>query len=85
MLQQGDILMALDGNTIDSAGRINIDGEDVDLNEIVERKYAGDTVTVRYLRDGTWNDIDIVLKPLEWSRMYAIQYEKNRVISFSQG
>ncbi len=76
VLQQGDILMALDGNIIDSAGKINIDGENVDLNEIVERKYAGDRVTVRYLRDGTWNDVDIVLKPLSWSRMYAIQYEK---------
>lgn len=76
ILKAGDVLMSLDGKTVDSAGMINIDGENVNLNEIVERKYSGDKVAVRYLRDGSANDIDIVLKPLTWSRMYAIQYEK---------
>jgi hypothetical protein len=55
---------------------ITIDGENVNLNEIVERKYAGDKVAVRFLRDGSINDVDIVLKPLNWSRMYSVQYEK---------
>jgi len=76
ILKAGDILISLDGEPVDSAGMINIDGENVNLNEIVERKYAGDKVSVRFLRDGSWNDVEIVLKPLTWSRMYAIQYEK---------
>ncbi len=75
-LQPNDILMSLDGKPVDSAGMVTIDGENVNLNEIVERKFAGDKVAVRFLRQGSWNDIDIVLKPLQWSRMYAIQYEK---------
>jgi S1-C subfamily serine protease len=84
VLKSGDILMALDGKTVDSAGKINIDGENVDLNEVVERKYSGDKVAVRYLREGSWNDIDIVLKPLSWSRMYAVEYEKKpRYLVFS--
>ncbi len=76
ILKTGDILMSLDGKPVDSAGMVNIDGENVSLNEIVERKFAGDTVAVRYLRNGAWNDVDITLKPLVPSRMYAIQYEK---------
>lgn len=76
VLKSGDILMSLDGEPVDSAGMITIDGENVNLNEIVERKYAGDKVAVRYLRQGSWNDIDIILKPLHWSRMYAVEYEK---------
>jgi S1-C subfamily serine protease len=76
ILKSGDILMALDGKPVDSAGMINIDGENVNLNEIVERKYAGDKVAVRYLRDQGWNDVDIILKPLVYSRMYSVQYEK---------
>ena len=84
ILKAGDVLMALDGKTVDSAGKINIDGENVDLNEVAERKYSGDKVAVRYLRQGTWNDIDITLKPLTWSRMYAIEYEKKpRYVAFS--
>ncbi len=76
ILKPGDILMSLDGKPVDSAGMITIDGENVNLNEIVERKYAGDKVAVRYLRNGAWNDIDIVLKALPQSRMYAVAYEK---------
>lgn len=76
VLKPGDILVSLDSKPVDSAGMVTIDGENVNLNEIVERKFAGDKVSVRFLRDGGWNDVDIVLKPLHWSRMYAIEYEK---------
>jgi S1-C subfamily serine protease len=76
ILQPRDILMSLDGKPVDSAGMITIDGENVNLNEIVERKFTGEKVAVRYLRDGVSKDVDITLKPLEWSRMYAISYEK---------
>lgn len=76
VLKPGDILISLDGKPVDSAGMITIDGENVNLNEIVERKYAGDKVAVRFLREGSWNDVEVVLKPLQASRMYSIQYEK---------
>ena len=76
ILKPGDILTSLDGLTVDSAGMVTIDGENVNLNEIVERKFAGDKVSARFLRDGAWNDVEIVLKSLSWSRMYAIEYEK---------
>lgn len=76
VLQAGDVLMAMDGLPVDSAGMVTLDGEKVNLNEIVERKFAGDVVQVRFLRDGGWNDVDLELKPLPWSRMYAISYEK---------
>jgi hypothetical protein len=76
VLQPGDVLLSLNGNVIDSAGMVMIDGEETNFNEVVERKFAGDKVAVRFLRDGTWNDTEITLKPLPWSAMYAIQYEK---------
>ena len=76
VLRPGDVLIAIDGYAVDAAGMVNIDGENVNLNEIVERKFAGDIVKVRFLRDGGWNDAEITLKPIPWSRMYAIEYEK---------
>jgi S1-C subfamily serine protease len=77
LLKSGDVLISLDGKPIDSAGMVLIDGEKVNLNEIVERKFAGDKVAARFKRDGGWNDVEIELKPLHWSRMYAIEYEKD--------
>ena len=76
ILKAGDVLVAIDGHPVDSAGQILLDGENVDLNEVVERKFAGDTVALRWLSNGTWNDRDVVLKTIPPARMYAIQYEK---------
>lgn len=77
ILSSGDILVAIDGNPIDSEGQILIDGSKVDLNEIVERKLAGDSVELRYRStDNSWHDQKVALKTLPQNRMYAIQYEK---------
>jgi len=76
ILHPGDVITELDGYKVDSAGMVKIDGETVNLNEISERKFAGDKVAVRFLRDGTWNDVQISLKTIPASRMYSIEYEK---------
>ena len=76
VLKTGDVLISLDGNPVDSGGQVLVDGEKVNLNEIVERKFSGDKVAIRFLRDGSWNDVEVTLKPIPPSRMYAVQYEK---------
>ncbi len=84
VIKPGDILMSIDGKQVDSAGMVTIDGEDVDMHEIIERKFAGNKVALTILRDGASKDFEITLKPLSWSRMYAIQYEmKPRYIMFA--
>jgi S1-C subfamily serine protease len=52
VLERGDVLLSIDDNPIDSAGNIRIAGEFVDMNEIVERKFAGDKITLALLRKG---------------------------------
>ncbi|MES2997439.1 MAG: PDZ domain-containing protein [Verrucomicrobiota bacterium] len=76
ILQSGDVLVSLDGKPVDSAGHVVIDGESLNFNEVVERKFASDKVAVRFLRNGSWNDVDITLKTLPWIQMQAIQYGK---------
>jgi hypothetical protein len=76
VLKPGDVLLALNGHSVDSAGMVTIDGEKTNMNEIVERRFAGDTIAATFIRDGKREQADIVLKPLPASRMYAIQYEK---------
>ncbi len=50
-LQTGDVLLSIDDFPIFSDGFIEIEGERVNLNEIIERKFAGDTVELQVQRD----------------------------------
>lgn len=61
ILETGDVLLSIDGHEIASDGFIEIEGERVNLNEIIERKYAGDTVSVEIWRDEAKQELDIKL------------------------
>jgi S1-C subfamily serine protease len=76
VLEPGDVLLSLNGHAVDSAGMVTIDGEKTNLNEIVERRFAGDSISVGFIRNGERRTAEVILKPLPWLRMYAIQYEK---------
>jgi S1-C subfamily serine protease len=83
LVKPGDVMMSMDDHSIDSTGAILIDGETVNMNEIVERKFAGEKVDLRLRRNEEWADVSITLKALPQSRMYAIKYEeKPRYIVF---
>ncbi|MGJ8673878.1 trypsin-like peptidase domain-containing protein [Rubritalea sp.] len=75
-LQTGDILTAIDGHAVDSSGSVVIAGERVDMNEIVERKFAGETVKLDFVRDGKEMSEEVELKGFPPAQMVAIQYGK---------
>ena len=75
-LQEGDILTKIDGKLIDSSGSVKIDGERVNMNEIVERKFAGDKVSLSFMRNGEEQTAEITLKHFPASEIYAVQYGK---------
>ncbi len=85
ILERGDVLLSIDGNTIDSAGNIRIAGEFVDMNEIVERKFAGDKVSLTLIRKGEALKKDLILREFPYSRIYAIQYEEVPRYTFFAG
>jgi len=76
VLKRGDILTAIDGYEIDPSANIMIHGERVDLNEIVERKFVGDKVSLDVLRDGKKEKLTVVLKKFPHARIYAQKYGK---------
>ncbi|WP_018971175.1 S1C family serine protease [Rubritalea marina] len=75
-VKQGDILIAIDGHEVDSSGNILMDGERVNMNEIVERKFAGDAVSLKFVRNGEVMEKSVVLKTFPPAQMYAAQYGK---------
>ena len=76
LIQKDDILLAIDGYDIDSAGNIIVDGETLVLHEIVERKFAGDIITLDFLRDGAKQTAKITLKPLPGSPIFKVIYDE---------
>ncbi len=51
ILKQGDVILAVDGHEVASDGMVTLDGERVQMAEIVERKFLGDAVEVAILRN----------------------------------
>ncbi len=59
VLERGDVLLEIDGYPIYSDGTVELGGERVDLAEIVERKFADDTVELKILREGEEKTVTI--------------------------
>ncbi len=75
-LRVGDVLLALDGYNIDNTGSINIDGEQTEMAEVVERKFVGDKLKLKVWRDGSEQEFEVTLKNFPAYLMQANQYEK---------
>lgn len=76
ILKPGDVILTLDGADVDSSGMISLEGENVNMNELVERKYAGDKVKVTFLRDKKPMAAEITLAPVKSRDIIAAQYDK---------
>jgi hypothetical protein len=76
LIRANDVLLAVDGSYVDSAGQVTLDGENVNMHEIIERKFAGDVVKLSVVRAGQRSEVSVKLAPVPASRLYAIQYEK---------
>ncbi|MCX6348665.1 MAG: trypsin-like peptidase domain-containing protein [Candidatus Aureabacteria bacterium] len=61
-IQPGDILASIDGNVIRNDGNILLDGNRFSLNEVVERKQAGEKVEFRLFREGREISVAIDLR-----------------------
>ena len=77
VLQKGDVLLSIDGHSIESDGSVRLDGQPVQLEEIVERKFAGDTVDLDVWRNQALEKRKITLRPAEMFSMYENLYEES--------
>jgi S1-C subfamily serine protease len=76
ILKTKDVVLSIDGHPIASDGFIEIEGERVDLNEIIERKFAGDTVALEIWRDGKREEVTVTLKRFIPYLIQSVHYDK---------
>ncbi len=74
VLEDGDVLMSIDGFPVFSNGKVKIDGESVNMHEVVERKFAGDKVKMEFLRNGEKQSATATLKQFLPADMYRVVY-----------
>lgn len=75
-LKTGDVILAMDGNPVFNNGLIRVDGELMDMNEVVERKFAGDKISVDFLRGGRREKVEITLKRFLPYLLLGEEYDK---------
>ena len=76
-LKKEDVLLAIDGHPISSNGLLDLDGESVEMTEVVERKFAGDMVRFDILREGKPLSVEFPLKGTWPFRMQGNAYDEN--------
>jgi len=68
ILRPGDVLLAIDGHPIASDANVDVEGERAQFDEVVERKFKGDSVKFDILRDKQPATVTIKLyKPWPYS------------------
>jgi S1-C subfamily serine protease len=76
-LETQDVLLTIDGRHIFSDGRVDMDNDRLLLNEVVERKFKGDQVTLDILRQGRKMTVSMTLTTpwpyLAQARQYDVQ------------
>jgi len=75
-LQKGDVLLSIDGHPIASNGRVELDGQSVDMTEVVEQKFEGEKVRFNILRQGATIGVKFPMAGTRHLRMQGNAYDE---------
>lgn len=75
-IKSGDVLLAIDGKAVTSDGKVELEGNSVEMPEIVERKFDGEMVELELLRDGQKKHVRFPLHGNWPFRMQSRSYDK---------
>ncbi|HXM24738.1 MAG TPA: trypsin-like peptidase domain-containing protein [Chthoniobacterales bacterium] len=76
-LQEGDVMLSIDNHPIASDGNVRLDGDNLDLAEVVERKFKGDKVKIGILRNRQPLTVEVDLEPNNSYLLQANLHEEN--------
>ncbi len=76
VLEAGDVILSVDNHDVDSSGMISLDGQNVSMNELIERRFAGDRLNIELIRKGKKKQVRVELKPSGAVQILAEEYDK---------
>jgi S1-C subfamily serine protease len=62
LVQKNDVLLGIDDVSIENDGTVKVGDDYLELAYVVQEHYAGDTVTLKIVRDGKKMDVPVTLK-----------------------
>ncbi len=75
IVKPGDVIVGIDGHPVASDGTVQMDGGDIEMAEVVERKFRGDNVALGVIRGGKPLEFTVPLsKPFPFT-LYASAYD----------
>lgn len=75
-LKVGDVIMSIDGKPVTSDGMVEIDGERVQMAEVAERRFVGDSIDLEIIRDKQPTKVTLKFDRAFPFGMQANQYEE---------
>ncbi len=75
ILKTGDVILSIDGHPVQSDGYVELDGERMEMPEVVERKFKGDSVSLHILRDKEPLDVTGKFEKAWPFQLQASQYD----------
>jgi S1-C subfamily serine protease len=83
IIKPRDVILSIDGHEVASDGSVKMDGSDVELAEVIERKFKGDTAKLEVIRDGKPLTLSVPLTAPFPFNIYANAYDvKPRFVVF---
>ena len=76
ILQAGDVVVRVNGHSVDRSAMIELDGVRVGLEELAERAFSGDVITMCILRDGQEHQVELKPSPLAAFRVMAMAHDE---------
>lgn len=76
VLKPGDVVLAVNGHSVDNSAMIELDGERVSLEELAERAFNGDKLCFTILRGTGKQEVEATLKPLPANDISGNEYDK---------
>ena len=75
VLKVGDVILSIDGHPVQSDGYVELEGERVEMPEVVERKFKGDSAALHILRDKGTLDVSAKFEQAWPFQLQASQYD----------